>query len=144
MSLKTDEIKRSLAELGSLQKRLENFAIKNPSREIDDIQFGIKTNLKNLETWIEMLYKFNGKSRSNRKVRASRENGKKGGRPPKKISFIRNRISELENTVLPEIQDKISGCPDENEAIKIAAEKTSLEIELSELKNKLDEYQKAR
>ena len=70
MSLKTDEIKRSLAELGSLQKRLENFAIENPSREIDDIQFGIKTNLKNLETWIEMLYKFNGKSRSNRKVRA--------------------------------------------------------------------------
>lgn len=144
MSLKTEEIKKSLAELKILQEKLEKFAQTNPSKEIDDIQFGIKVNLRNLETWIEMLYKYNGKSKSNRKVRASRENGKKGGRPPKNISEWKKRIFELENTIIPEIQDKIGNCFDENETIKIAAEKTSYEIELAELNNKLDEYQKSK
>ncbi len=144
MSLKTEEIKKSLAELKILQEKLEKFAVDNPSKEIDDIQFGIKMNLRNLETWIEMLYKYNGKSKSNRKVKASRENGKKGGRPPKNISVLKKRIFELENTVLPEIQDKISSCFVESEITKFSAEKTSYEIELVELKNKLEEYQKIK
>lgn len=144
MSLKTEEIKKSLAELKILQEKLEKFAENNPSKEIDDIQFGIRTNLRNLETWIEMLYKYNGKSKSNRKVKASRENGKKGGRPPKNVSEWKKRIFELENTILPEIQDKISSSFSESETTNIAAEKTSYEIELVELKNKLEEYQKSK
>lgn len=142
MSFKTEEIRKSLAELKILQEKLEKFARNNPSKEIDDIQFGIKTNVRNLETWIEMLYKYNGKSKSNRKIKASRENGKKGGRPPKNISLARKRILELENTILPELQDNLENCFSEENAEKIAAEKTSYEIELAELKNKLDEYQK--
>lgn len=144
MSFKTEEIKKSLAELKILQEKLEKFAENNPSKEIDDIQFGIRTNLRNLETWIEMLYKYNGKSKSNRKVKASRENGKKGGRPPKNVSEWKKRIFELENTILPEIQDKISSSFSESETTNIAAEKTSYEIELVELKNKLEEYQKSK
>lgn len=144
MSLKTEEIKKSLAELKILQEKLVKFAENNPSKEIDDIQFGISMNLRNLETWIDMLYKYNGKSKSNRKVKASRENGKKGGRPPKNISVLKKRIFELENTILPEIQDKIGSCFTESETTSIAAEKTSYEIELAELKNKLEEYQKAK
>lgn len=142
MSFKTEEIRKSLAELKILQEKLEKFARNNPSKEIDDIQFGIKTNVRNLETWIEMLYKYNGKSKSNRKIKASRENGKKGGRPPKNISLARKRILELENTILPELQDNLENCFSEENAEKIAAEKTSYEIELAELKNKLEEYQK--
>ncbi len=142
MSFKTEEIRKSLAELKILQEKLEKFARNNPSKEIDDIQFGIKTNVRNLETWIEMLYKYNGKSKSNRKIKASRENGKKGGRPPKNISMARKRILELENTILPELQDNLENCFSEENAEKIAAEKTSYEIELAELKNKLDEYQR--
>lgn len=142
MSFKTEEIKKSLAELKILQEKLEKFARNNPSKEIDDIQFGIKTNVRNLETWTEMLYKYNGKSKSNRKIKASRENGKKGGRPPKNISLARKRILELENTILPELQDNLENCFSEENAEKIAAEKTSYEIELAELKNKLDEYQR--
>lgn len=144
MSLKTEEIKKSLLELKILQEKLEKFAENNPSKEIDDIQFGIKMNLRNLETWIDMLYKYNGKSKSNRKVKASRENGKKGGRPPKNISMWKKRIFELENTILPEIQDKIGNCFNDSEAAKIAAEKTSYEIELAELQDKLNEYQKSK
>ncbi len=144
MSLKTEEIKKSLAELKILQEKLVKFAENNPSKEIDDIQFGISMNLRNLETWIDMLYKYNGKSKSNRKVKASRENGKKGGRPPKNISVLKKRIFELENIILPEIQDKISSCFTESETTGIAAEKTSYEIELAELKNKLEEYQKTK
>mgnify|MGYP006912264851 CR=1 FL=1 len=144
MSLKTEEIKKSLAELKVLQEKLEKFAENNPSKEIDDIQFGMKMNLRNLETWIEMLYKYNGKSKSNKKVKASRENGKKGGRPPKNVSEWKKRIFELENTIIPEIQDKIGNCLDESEAAKVAAEKISYEIELAELQEKLSEYQKAK
>lgn len=144
MSLKTEEIKKSLAELKILQEKLVKFAQDNPSKEIDDIQFGIKMNLRNLETWIDMLYKYNGKSKSNRKIRASRENGKKGGRPPKNISVLKKRIFELENKILPEIQDNINNCFTESETTKIAAEKTSYEIELAELKNRLDEYQRLK
>lgn len=144
MSLKTEEIKKSLAELKVLQGKLEKFAENNPSKELDDIQFGIKMNLRNLETWIEMLYKYNGKSKSNRKVKASRENGKKGGRPPKNVSEWKKRIFELENTIIPKIQDKIGSCLDESEAAKVAAEKISYEIELAELQEKLNEYQKSK
>lgn len=144
MSLKTEEIKKSLAELKILQEKLVKFVENNPSKEIDDIQFGISMNLRNLETWIDMLYKYNGKSKSNRKVKASRENGKKGGRPPKNISILKKRIFALENTILPEIQDKISSCFTESETTSIAAEKTSYEIEFAELKKKLEEYQKTK
>ena len=144
MSLKTEEIKKSLAELKVLQEKLEKFAENNPSKEIDDIQFEMKMNLRNLETWIEMLYKYNGKSKSNRKIKASRENGKKGGRPPKNVSEWKKRIFELENTIIPEIQDKIGNCLDESEAAKVAAEKISYEIELAELQEKLSEYQKTK
>ena len=117
MSLKTDEIKRSLAELGSLQKRLENFAIENPSREIDDIQFGIKTNLKNLETWIEMLYKFNGKY-------TLRFAGESSGEP---ILSKVAKIFDIDFNILAAGIEKLPDCQVGTMLVDIVGEKSEIE-----------------
>lgn len=144
MSLKTEEIKKSLANLDQLQSQLEELNKSLQNRQLDDINFGVKTNIRNLKTWIEMLYKYNGKSKSNRKVTASRENGKKGGRPPKGISAMRKRVQLLQDELLPKLQDEMSRLLDEEEITKMAAEKTSYEIELQELNSKLEEYERSK
>lgn len=138
MSLKTEEIKKSLNNLDLLNKQLKNYTKNNYSQKLDDIQFGIETNTKNLRTWIEMLYKYNGKSKSNKKITASRINGKKGGRPKKEIAEARKRITELEINLIPELKARIEQSYNSEETIKLAAEKTSYEIELAELKEKLN------
>ncbi len=137
MSLKTQEIKKALKNLETLSEQLKLYTKNNYSQKLDDIQFGIETNTKSLRTWIEMLYQYNGKSKSYKKVNASRENGKKGGRPTKEISAAKKRIKELEENIIPDIQMKINQSYNESEATKLAAEKTSYEIELAELKNKI-------
>lgn len=137
MSLKTQEIKKALKNLETLSEQLKLYTKNNYSQKLDDIQFGIETNTKSLRTWIEMLYQYNGKSKSYKKVSASRENGKKGGRPTKEISAAKKRIKELEESIIPDIQMKINQSYSESEATKLAAEKTSYEIELAELKNKI-------
>ena len=50
------------------------------------------------------LYSYNGKSTSRAKVQASKENGKKGGRPPKEITNLKERKTELEESVLPDLR----------------------------------------
>ena len=90
MSKKTQEIRSIFQELGSLQKRIENLKSQAPeleeknSREIDEISFNLAQNLTKLEFWFNSLYAYNGKSKSVAKKLSSRQNGKKGGRPPKK------------------------------------------------------------
>lgn len=106
MSRKTENIFKSIEKLLELSKKLEDINKEFKSNEIDEVIFENNTNLKNLSFWIESLYSFNGKSRSSVKVRASRENGKKGGRPPKKISEIRERIRLLENSIIPELEEQ--------------------------------------
>lgn len=144
MSLKTEEIKKAIANIEKLQAQLEALNKSLQSKELDDISFGVKTNIHNLKTWIEMLYKYNGRSKSNRKVSASRENGKKGGRPPKAVSDMRKRVKLIQDELLPHLQDKMSRTLNEEEITKLAAEKTSYEIELQELNAKLEDYEKEK
>lgn len=109
MSKKTQEIRSIFQELGSLQKRIENLKSQAPeleeknSREIDEISFNLAQNLTKLEFWFNSLYAYNGKSKSVAKKLSSRQNGKKGGRPPKKITLLRQRKTELEEKILPSL-----------------------------------------
>lgn len=113
MSKKTQEIRSIFQELGSLQKRIENLKSQAPeleeknSREIDEISFNLAQNLTKLEFWFNSLYAYNGKSKSIAKKLSSRQNGKKGGRPPKKITLLRQRKTELEEKILPSLEHEL-------------------------------------
>lgn len=113
MSKKTQEIRSIFQELGSLQKRIENLKSQAPeleeknSREIDEISFNFAQNLTKLEFWFNSLYAYNGKSKSVAKKLSSRQNGKKGGRPPKKITLLRHRKTELEEKILPSLEHEL-------------------------------------
>lgn len=113
MSKKTQEIRSIFQELGSLQKRIENLKSQAPeleeknSREIDEISFNLAQNLTKLEFWFNSLYAYNGKSKSVAKKLSSRQNGKKGGRPPKKITLLRQRKIELEEKILPSLEHEL-------------------------------------
>ena len=114
MSKKTQEIRSIFQELGSLQKRIENLKSQAPeleeknSREIDEISFNLAQNLTKLEFWFNSLYAYNGKSKSVAKKLSSRQNGKKGGRPPKKITLLRQRKTELEEKILPSLEHELT------------------------------------
>ena len=113
MSKTTQEIRSIFQELGSLQKRIENLKSQAPeleeknSREIDEISFNLAQNLTKLEFWFNSLYAYNGKSKSVAKKLSSRQNGKKGGRPPKKITLLRQRKTELEEKILPSLAHEL-------------------------------------
>ena len=113
MSKKTQKIRSIFQELGSLQKRIENLKSQAPeleeknSREIDEISFNLAQNLTKLEFWFNSLYAYNGKSKSVAKKLSSRQNGKKGGRPPKKITLLRQRKTELEEKILPSLEHEL-------------------------------------
>ena len=113
MSKKTQEIRSIFQELGSLQKRIENLKSQAPeleeknSHEIDEISFNLAQNLTKLEFWFNSLYAYNGKSKSVAKKLSSRQNGKKGGRPPKKITLLRQRKTELEEKILPSLEHEL-------------------------------------
>ena len=113
MSKKTQEIRSIFQELGSLQKRIENLKSQAPeleeknSREIDEISFNLAQNLTKLEFWFNSLYAYNGKSKSVANKLSSRQNGKKGDRPPKKITLLRQRKTELEEKILPSLEHEL-------------------------------------
>ena len=95
----------------------------------------MKSELENLKLWIEMLYKYNGTSKSRAKVAASRENGKKGGRPPKFVTELKKQKAELE-LLLENLhsQEIISSIEDSQ---KIDEERRAAEGKLSEVEEKL-------
>lgn len=127
MSKKTDNVKKAISNLETIQQQLENISRRIDERELDNLQFEMNQNLKNLKLWFASLYKYNGQSTSNAKKKSSRENGKKGGRPPKEITLARKRILELENEVIPQVEHQL----------KIGDEVLSEE----QIKNQLDEFQ---
>lgn len=86
MSKKTQEIYQSINNLNNLQKELADYNKNLQDRKLEDMGFKMEQELKKLKFWIDSLYSFNGKSTSLAKKNASKENGKKGGRPPKAIS----------------------------------------------------------
>ena len=96
MSKKTQNIYAAIENLNNLQKQLADYNATIGDRKLNDIEFGLSQELKNLKFWIDSLYSYNGKSKSLAKKAASKENGRKGGRPPKAVTEAKKRISALE------------------------------------------------
>jgi len=138
MSKKTDNIYKSIETISQLSQKLDEFnkglAVQGmQNRELEDICFGLNQEAKNLTFWFSSLYSYNGKSTSYAKKTASRENGKKGGRPPKEVTLRRRRIAELTETVIPDLQHKIKFTDDVDEEAKLKKELKQAEAELKQL-----------
>jgi len=133
MSKKTQEIYQSINNLSNLQKDLADFSKNIQDRKLEDIGFQMEQELKKLKFWIDSLYSFNGKSTSMAKKAASKENGKKGGRPPKAVTEAKKMIKELEEEI-PEIEHKL-------ELTDNLEEREVIEKELQEKKNRLSDLQ---
>ena len=143
MSKKTENIYKSIENISQLSQRISEFnkslAEKGitgqnmPSRELEDICFGLNQEVKNLTFWFSSLYSYNGKSTSHAKKSASRENGKKGGRPPKEVTLRKRRIAELTEVVIPDLQHRIKFTNDAEEEQRLSKELKRAKDELKKL-----------
>ena len=141
MSKKTDNIYKSIETISQLSQKLDEYnkelaAQGDPNRELEDICFGLNQEVKNLTFWFSSLYSYNGKSTSYAKRSASRENGKKGGRPPKEVTLRKRRIAELTENVIPNLQHRIKFTDDVDEEHRLQNELKLVEKELKELQEK--------
>lgn len=144
MSKKTDNVYGAIENISQLTKKLEEYnqqlsAQGNASRELEDIYFGLNQEIKNLTFWFSSLYSYNGKSTSYAKKSASRENGKKGGRPPKEVTQRKKRIAELTELVIPDLQHKIKFTNDAEEESKLKKELRRAKAELKKVEEELGE-----
>lgn len=89
------QIKSALQTVGG-QKIEDNSEFEKKLHEMDELAFDMEQNLKNLKFWVNSLYEQNGKSTSAAKKTASKENGKKGGRPPKRITQTKLALAQIE------------------------------------------------
>ena len=96
--------------------------------------------VKSLRFWIGSLYSYNGKSTSRAKVAASKENGKKGGRPPKEITNLKKRKTELEESVLPDLRREKSVTTDLELEEKLNSQISEYENELAEINERLEKW----
>lgn len=135
MSRKTENIRKAIANLEDLKIKLSNYSF--DSKELQNIEFQMGQELKNLKFWIDSLYLYNGKSTSNAKKASSRENGKKGGRPPKAVTEMKKRKLELENVLIPEMESKRKSTLDFLEERCLSDEIEKLNKELEEIDSKL-------
>ena len=133
MSKKTQNIYKAIENLENLKNRLSACASEDSVKEIEDIEFQMGQELKNLKFWIDSLYSYNGKSTSLAKKAASKENGKKGGRPPKAVTEAKRKIVALEAQI-PEIEHRL-------EMTDSVEERKVLEEELQQKKNELMDLQ---
>lgn len=138
MSKKTENIYRAIENISQLSQKLDEYnkgltAQGMQNRELEDICFGLNQEVKNLTFWFSSLYSYNGKSTSYAKKTASRENGKKGGRPPKEVTLRKRRIAELTETIIPDLQHKIKFTDDVDEEAKLKKELKQAEAELKQL-----------
>lgn len=137
MSKKTENIHLTIRNLQNLQGQLAEYNKTAGVRLLQDIEFNMGQELKNLSFWIDSLYSFNGKSTSYAKKQASKENGKKGGRPPKEITLARRELEEI-NKVLEQLEHDYDMTDDtdkrnalENQMEDYRTKKISLEIKLN-------------
>jgi hypothetical protein len=133
MSKKTQNIYKAIENLENLKNRLSACASEDSVKEIEEIEFQMGQELKNLKFWIDSLYSYNGKSTSLAKKAASKENGKKGGRPPKAVTEAKRKIVTLE-VQIPEIEHRL----DMTDSVE---ERKVLEEELQQKKNELMDLQ---
>lgn len=141
MSRKTENIYQSLDKLKELEERLSDLNKTIKSRELDDLDFELSQEIKNLRFWIDSLYLYNGKSTSNAKKTASRENGKKGGRPPKQITQMKRRRLEIEE-LIPELEHKIKFAENLEEEKNLKNQIEELKKENQEISSALEQYTK--
>lgn len=137
MSRKTENIYKSIEALNGLEQKLAQYNQTAGDRDLDDIDFEMRQQLKNLKFWIDSLYSFNGKSTSRAKKIASRENGKKGGRPPKAVTLMKRRRIELEEQLIPELQRQKTLAETMEEEKKICQTLSDYEKELADINSKL-------
>jgi len=158
MSKKTEQIYKAISSLEDLRNQISIIIQLDASkkvgeytegdragqrRHLENIEFEMGQAIKSLRFWIGSLYSYNGKSTSNAKVAASKENGKKGGRPPKEISDMRKKSVELERLIEDLRQEKILTTEFEREE-QIEREISAYEKERSVIEEKLEEWSKGR
>lgn len=141
MSRKTEAIRKSLENLDNLQKALSTISDEMHSRQLEDVSFKMSMELKSLTFWIDSLYAQNGQSKSRSKVNASRENGKKGGRPPKEITRAKQRISELEEVVIPDLNSRLRLADELFEEADLTKKKHEAEEEMKLLQSEIDAWE---
>lgn len=139
MSKKVENIYKTIENLQALQNSLAEYNKPAGIRELSDIEFNMGQELKKLKMLIESLYSNNGRSNSYAKKQASKENGKKGGRPPKEISQGKKRLAELEE-LIPEQQHKLDFSDDSAEYSKIEKYIEGLQKEKSVLEDKISAF----
>ena len=144
MSKKTENIYGAIAKIALYTEKLEEYnrqlsAQGNPSKKLENIYFGLNQEIKILKFWFDSLYSYNGKSTSYAKKTASRENGKKGGRPPKEVTQRKKRIAELNEVVIPDLQHKIKFTNDAEEEARLKKELRRAKTELKKLEDELEQ-----
>jgi len=142
MSKKTDAIYTAISRLEELNSKLPEISKDFSSDDIEGIAFEIGRELKNLRFWIDSLYSYNGKSTSRAKKIASKENGKKGGRPPKIITDARRRIFVLENQEIPELESKVRISVSAEDEAAFQDKLAVLKAELESCRNIVGAWQK--
>lgn len=140
MSKKTQAIYAALDNLEKQNSSLLEISSNLQSKELENLHFDMKKELKDLRFWFESLYLYNGKSKSRAKKIASAENGKKGGRPLKKITVARRRIEELENEVIPDLESKIRLSVSSEEEQEFQAQLDSAKNELESCRETLSDW----
>ena len=148
MSKKTEQIYKTISILEDLQNQISimNQLAKakgqagEENHHLENIEFEMAQAIKSLRFWIGSLYSYNGKSTSRAKVAASQENGKKGGRPPKKITELKKRREELEDKMLPELRREKSVTTDLERESKLEEEISEYENELFIIEEKLERW----
>ncbi len=141
MSRKTQAIRKSLDELNSLQDSLATLSEDLRNRQLEDLSFKMGMELKSLSFWIDSLYAQNGQSKSRSKIQASRENGKKGGRPPKEITQAKLRIAELEEVIIPDLHSRLRLADELFEEADISVQERKAQEEISSLKAEIESWE---
>ncbi|WP_294428992.1 hypothetical protein [uncultured Treponema sp.] len=156
MSKKTEQIYKAIEALEDLKnqisiinqiERAKNAAddkfTAEESHHLENIEFEMGQQIKSLRFWISSLYSFNGKSTSNAKKAASKENGKKGGRPPKEITELRKRSLELD-ALLDDLRKEKIVTTDYEKEEKLSAEISEYENERTIIEEKLAKWNEER
>ena len=142
MSKKTDAIYTVISNLESLVSGIFKISEEIRNVELEGIGLEIGKELKDLRFWINSLYSYNGKSTSRAKRIASKENGKKGGRPPKIVTDARRRIFVLENQEIPELESKVRISVSAEDEAAFQDKLAVLKAELESCRNIVGAWQK--
>ena len=156
MSKKTEQIYKALDALEDLRNQIsiinqigkakseeDERLSEEESHHLENIEFEMGQQLKSLRFWIGSLYSYNGKSTSNAKKAASKENGKKGGRPPKKITDMKKRRLELEQIIEDLRKEKIFATDFETEK-NLETQLSEYEKEYNEIDEKIENWNTER